>query len=537
MKKITAFLLALVLLTVPILSHAYSDVNPNTWYAKAIDTVTEQGLFSGIGNNKFNPNGSMTRAMFVTVLASMSDAELTDTNSSHFLDVNQNAWYAKQIEWAVQNKLTAGTGKFTFSPDKNITREQAVTFLYNYTIMANGDTSTRPITKNFKDYHKVSTWAQESMNWAITHGIMAGDNNRNLNPGKTATRAETAQLFMRYTEKFPERIQENNTPDLPKPDEIDKIIYNMSTEELAGQMLVARYSTNMKPLPLGGYTLYAKDFENKTEQEVKNMIARLKQNAKIPLFIAVDEEGGKVNRVSLNTNLRPEPFKSMREIFESYGLNGIKRDTEEKCKLLQNLGINLNLAPVCDISLNPNDYIYERTSGQDAETTADIIKTIVTTMNEHEMYGALKHFPGYGNNKDTHSGISIDTKPLESFEQNDLIPFISGIESNAPCVLVSHNVIQCIDPNKPASLSKPVHDYLRNELKFEGLILTDDLEMQGIKPYTSSPAVDAILAGNDIILTSDPETDHANIIKAVNQNIITKDRLRESVRRILETKL
>lgn len=540
-KTISAILAILVLLATATTVSAYVDVGENAWYHNAINYVTERGLFSGTGNDRFEPKKPMTRGMFVTVLSRLDGADLEPYSSVHFLDVQNEAWYAKSVEWAAEHGITSGTARFTFAPDRPVTREQIAMFLYNYAKSAGEDMAIKPTSKQFVDYDTVSDWARTAVDWAISNSLLAGDDKRRINPRNTATRAEVAQIFSRYAQTFDKTIPNSSTSVLPEPDELDKVMYDMSDSELVGQMLVGRYSSDSvklaRDLHLGGFTLYARDFEGKTKLEVQAMTEVLQKNASLPLFIAVDEEGGTVNRVSLNKNLRAEPFRSMREIYETSGIEGIRKDTEEKSKLLKSLGINLNLAPVCDLSTNPDDYIYERTTGQDALTTAEIISTIVSTMDENGMYSALKHFPGYGNNKDTHTGVSIDKRPWTTFEQDDFLPFQAGIDSNATCVLVSHNVINCMDETKPASLSKPVHDVLRNTLGFEGLILTDDLGMDGIKPYSNNPAVDAVLAGNDVILTSSPERDHANLLKALKNGTIPRDTITAAVRRILAVKL
>lgn len=126
-------------------------------------------------------------------------------------------------------------------------------------------------------------------------------------------------------------------------------------------------------------------------------------------------------------------------------------------------------------------------------------------MNEAKMPSVLKHFPGYGNNTDTHTGIAQDNRPLESFYASDFLPFKAGIEADCLSILVSHNIVSSMDEQYPASLSSNVHHILREDLGFKGVIMTDDLGMDAIKLYTQgqNPAVQAVIAGNDILLTSD----------------------------------
>ena len=132
----------------------------------------------------------------------------------------------------------------------------------------------------------------------------------------------------------------------------------------------------------------------------------------------------------------------------------------------------------------------------------------------------------------------MDERPYQQFQKEDFLPFAAGIEAGAPSVLVSHNIINCMDPSKPASLSKPVHDILREELGFEGVVMTDDLSMDAIKLYTNrqSPAVAAFLAGNDLLLTSDWKADYDALLAAAKSGEIPLTQIEESVRRTLEWK-
>ena len=211
----------------------------------------------------------------------------------------------------------------------------------------------------------------------------------------------------------------------------------------------------------------------------------------------------------------------------------------DKSILLRNLGINLNLAPVCDVSTDPQDYIYARSFGQPASETAQYVTTVVEAMNGQQMGSTLKHFPGYGNNTDTHEGVARDTRSYETFTQSDFLPFEAGIAANASAVLVSHNIVECMDDQSPASLSPAVHSILRNDLGFNGIIMTDDLSMEAILQYTDgqSAAVQAVLAGNDMICCTDYATQIPAVIDAVNEGTIPQDRIDQAVVRILCQKI
>jgi len=301
-------------------------------------------------------------------------------------------------------------------------------------------------------------------------------------------------------------------------------IKNMTIEEKIGQLLLVRYpNDNQIEIAinnnLGGYIFFEKDFINKTENEVKEMINSIQEKAKIPLLTAVDEEGGRVVRISSNKNLVSERFKSSRVLYLTGGFELIKEDTINKSNILSNLGINVNLAPVVDISTNENDYMYYRTIGEDAKTTSEYAKTVINASKKGNVSYVLKHFPGYGNNVDTHNNTAIDNRSYESILNNDLKPFKSGINANAEAVLVSHNIVTSIDNKNIASLSPSIHNLLRNELNFTGIIITDDLYMDAASKIENT-SLKAILSGNDLIITTNYENSINEIKKALDNNEI-----------------
>ena len=326
-------------------------------------------------------------------------------------------------------------------------------------------------------------------------------------------------------------------------DKLDEMIANMTLEEKVGQMFMPRAPLEnaqemVSKYHLGGYILFARDFEGKTKEEVINNIASYQNASEIPMLIGVDEEGGTVNRISKFKEFRDTPFASPQEIYKSSGFSGIEEDTITKAEFLKSFGINVNFAPVADVSTNPDDYIYARSFGENANLTSKYVETVVTAMKESNIASVLKHFPGYGNNVDTHKGMSIDNRSYETFLESDFLPFVSGIKSGADIVLVSHNIVNSMDPDNPASLSKKVHEILRDDLGFTGVIITDDLHMDAIKDYigNTEAAVKAILAGNDLICTTDFETQIPAVIEAVKAGTISEEQINESVYRILKLK-
>ncbi len=328
-------------------------------------------------------------------------------------------------------------------------------------------------------------------------------------------------------------------------DQAQVILDKMSLEEKIGQMFLIRYSDDQTALSdiaqynPGGILLFAKDFENHTKESIKAQLDTCQQASGTPLIIGVDEEGGVVTRISRFTNFRSERFKSPQDLYAEGGFERIASDTDEKCALLKSIGINVNLAPVADVSEDPSSFIYDRTIGQNAEITSEYVRTVVGRMKANGMGSALKHFPGYGDNGDTHTDIITDTRPLGAFVSGDLLPFQAGIDEGTDIVLVSHNIVSCMDPDYPASLSPTVHALLRNTIGFDGVIMTDDLVMSAITEYTDgkSAAVQAVIAGNDLLCCSDYAVQVPAVIEAVKSGVISEERINESAKRIIQMKL
>ena len=315
----------------------------------------------------------------------------------------------------------------------------------------------------------------------------------------------------------------------------------MTLEEKIGQMLLVHYLEEnaveeVDKYKFGGYLFFEKDFKDLAKEEVKEKIRKTQEVSEIPLLIAVDEEGGKVVRVSSNPNLVNERFKSPRELYQIGGFEKIKEDVIEKSKILYDLGINLNFAPVVDVSTNEEDYIYPRTLGEEAKLTAEYAKSVILASKGTNVSYTLKHFPGYGSNKDTHIDSSSDNKSYEEILKNDIPPFSLGIEAGAEVIMVSHNVVTNIDNDNPASLSKKMIDLLRNELGFSGIIITDDLNMGAVK-NDKDAVIKAILAGNDMLITAEYKNNIENIKRAVNDGTINESIIDNAVRRILAWKL
>lgn len=336
-----------------------------------------------------------------------------------------------------------------------------------------------------------------------------------------------------------------------------KKLLTMSLDEKIGQLIVAHHSNKatdaITNYNIGGFTYFEADFTGKTEAGVKSMIANEQAASKIPLITAVDEEGGRVVRISPNTSLiadeltkypnlfytntnNKKAWKLSKDLYTESGNNFTLINQEMKVKLgvLKRLGLNVNFAPVVDMAIE-GAYISDRVIGLDAAGTAEYAKNVITTSKGTGVSLTMKHFPGYGNNSDTHSSGSVDNKTLTELKNNDMIPFIEGMGVGGEAIMVSHNTVAAIDPDNPSSISKPMHDVLRDDLNFTGVIITDALDMGATKDIANKFAK-AINAGNNLILVQDYAAAFNEIKSAVQSGTITQEQVDKLVFRNLAWK-
>ena len=361
--------------------------------------------------------------------------------------------------------------------------------------------------------------------------LMSACANSNSQPEQSQT---TEQTTVQPTTMSEEEINDQK---------LDKFISNMTLEEKVGQMFYVRCPDEdavkqVSEYNIGGYILFGRDFNGKTKDEVINDIQSYQDEADIPLLIGVDEEGGTVVRVSSNPNLRETPFLCPKDTYSNGVCVAIDQDANDKADLLLSLGINVNMAPVCDMTSNEYGFMYDRSFSSDVDMEDRYVRTVVETSKAKKLGTVLKHFPGYGNNSDTHTGIAYDDREYSEFENTDFKPFYQGIESGADCILVSHNIVNCMDGEYPASLSQKVHNILRNDFKFDGVIMTDDLIMDAITEFTGdeAAAVTAAKCGNDLLCCSSVETQYPAVLEAVQNGEIPESQVDASVKRILKWK-
>lgn len=361
--------------------------------------------------------------------------------------------------------------------------------------------------------------------------------------------------------KAPGKLPENNNsipvPVEPEPapeppvDPIKEQIAEMSIQEKLGQMVVVgldgyvideNTSTLIEKYKVGGFILFKQNVQS--PEQLLNLINSLKgANTKnrIPLFVSVDEEGGRVSRMPSEL-LRLPTNKAIglknNEVF-SFGIG------EVLAKELSSFGFNMNFAPVLDINSNPkNPVIGDRSFGNNPELVSTLGLQTMKGMQAGSVIPVVKHFPGHGDTSvDSHVGLPVVKHDMDSLMSFELIPFKAAINNKADGVMVAHLLMEKIDPEIPASLSPIIiTELLREQLGYEGVVITDDMTMGSImKNYEiGDAAVKSVTAGTDIILVCHGFENKLAVMEAMLQAVenktITEERLNESVYRILKLK-
>ncbi|MEK4085903.1 beta-N-acetylhexosaminidase [Psychrobacillus sp. FSL K6-1415] len=332
--------------------------------------------------------------------------------------------------------------------------------------------------------------------------------------------------------------------------EKDFSLSDLSLEEKVGQMIFAGIKgtdiTNetkkiISTHQVGGIILFKDNLKNANQSvSLLNAIKQENTNNKVPLFLGVDEEGGRISRLPELTKLPTnEELGKRNDISLSYNIGKLLG------KELSAFGFNLDFAPVLDINSNPdNPIIGDRSFGKDAELVSELGLQMMKGIQSEQVISVIKHFPGHGDTAvDSHKELPIIQKSLEELQALELIPFKHAVEQGADVVMVGHILLPKIDSTYPASISERIiTDVLREQLGYEGIIITDDMTMKAIlnNLEIGESAVSAVKAGNDIVLVAH---NYANvkktvdaILKAIEDGEITEQRIDESVKRILSIK-
>ncbi|MCY4403258.1 MAG: beta-N-acetylhexosaminidase [Candidatus Poribacteria bacterium] len=335
--------------------------------------------------------------------------------------------------------------------------------------------------------------------------------------------------------------------------EIEGLLGRMSLEEKIGQLfIVGTGGRQVGRVPkahiskrfVGGFILYEKNVS--TPDQVAALTTELQLHAQktpngIPLFIAIDQEGGKVSRFKRGTTIFPGNMALGATQSQPLALRAGKITGIE----LKVMGINLNLAPVLDVNTNPkNPAIGIRSYGESPELVSQLGTAYIRGIQSQDVLATAKHFPGHGDaNADSYKKLPLVTKSHKGLDKVELVPFCNAIDAGVAAIMTAHILYPGLDNQMPATLSHTIlTKLLREELGFEGLIITDDLEMKAIEERydISKAAVLTIQAGADMLLIPWTLQKQQNAFNAVRQAIktkrITKTRLNDSLRRILKAK-
>lgn len=325
----------------------------------------------------------------------------------------------------------------------------------------------------------------------------------------------------------------------------------LSIQEKIGQMIMIGMDTNyitdriktmITKYKIGGIILYRKNFSTYDKMlELIEQLKKLNKCNKVPLFIAIDQEGGRVNRMPQEIANLPSANKLALQ--ENDFL--VEKSAELTGELLKKSGFNLNFAPVLDIKNFSNEHaIGDRCFGNDKNNVSKYGIITMKALQKQGIISVIKHFPGHGSTtKDSHYFLPIITKKIKDLEIEDMYPFEQAIKNGADCLLVGHLLLKNITGLYPASLSRTfISKFIRKKYKYNGVIFTDDLKMRAIKFLYGSvnSVVKAFNAGNDIIIFRFSQDEEKNaiekILKLVYSGKIKESRINRSVKRILNLK-
>lgn len=322
-----------------------------------------------------------------------------------------------------------------------------------------------------------------------------------------------------------------------------ELLGDMTLEQKVGQMFYATDGVDAETAAaydLGGVFIGADQVANLTKNDVTAILRGYEAETEIPMFVGVGEEGGSIVTVSGNPNLRPLGFLSPRELVTTGGMGLVDTDTREKSDFLREMGFHMNFAPVCDVVTETTAMMYDRAAPGDTDDVARYAETVIKAMADSQVIGVLKYFPGYGDQRSVGDAVvPRDNRTMDELRTVALPPFIRAIDGGAEAVLMGNAIVTAVDGENPAVLSRAVHDLLRRELGFEGVIISGNLHTEGMQQYgnSSSLAVQAVRAGSDMLMTSDYAEQINAVVRAVKSGTISTERIDESVLRILQLKI
>ena len=331
---------------------------------------------------------------------------------------------------------------------------------------------------------------------------------------------------------------------------VEEKLSNMTLDEKIGQMLIIFYrndkydstlESSLKTVKPGGFILFKENFSNYNDS--LELIKKIKESSDIPMFISIDQEGGKVQRLIELEDKEITRIPAMYYVGEANDTKLTKDVGKVIGEELRVFGINMDFAPVMDIYENKDNVVIgKRSFGTDYKTVSKHALALGEGLKETGIIPVYKHFPGHGNtSEDSHYYLPVVKKTKEELLKDDLLPFMDAIKNNEDIIMIGHLAVPDITgDNTPASLSRElITDLLKKELGFKGLVVTDALNMGAISNnYTWEEIyVKAVNAGVDILLMPPSSKDALKTIRqAVDKGLISESTINESVRKILTLK-
>lgn len=304
-----------------------------------------------------------------------------------------------------------------------------------------------------------------------------------------------------------------------------KVMEGMTIEEKVGQLFVTPYRDDgsdfnaLNEHNLGGIIYTGTFFEVRDPEEASNVFKVMSDDGYIKPFQCVAEEGEAFTAVSKWPAFRPTPYKLPRALYDESGIEGVLTQEEEKLLFLRRMGLNLNFGPITNIVTSPEENLYEQTLGQPKEETSEYIKRLVLLYDEIGISSVLRYYTG-----------------------DNTEAFMDGCYMGAPSVMMSNRVVASagsVDKNRPISMSKKWHNYLRDELGFEGVIIISDIDSTVFEEYMEEDkvAVAAIKAGNNMIWATNYESAIKDVLDALENGTLDIADIDDSVARVLTWKI
>lgn len=327
-------------------------------------------------------------------------------------------------------------------------------------------------------------------------------------------------------------------------------IFLITPEALTGYKKVTKTGNvtrnALRTYPVGGLIYFSSNIV--TPKQLKTMTTKVQKYAEdidgLPLFLAIDEEGGTVARIGNNPNFKVKKYSDMASIGAVKDFVGAYKVGDTIGAYLHEYGFNLDFAPDADVLTNPNNKVIgNRSFGIDGNLVAKMDLEVAKGLADNQILSCFKHFPGHGATEgDTHEGFAFTNRTLEQMKKSELVPFQAAVDHDIPFIMISHiSAPKVIGNNTPASLSKVmITDLLRNQMGYDGIIITDSMSMGAIviKYGPKEAVILSIKAGADMILMPQDFKDaYQGVLDAVAKGQISEKRINQSVERILRVKL